>query len=117
MKKLFTLAAVMLAGALMAGCTDGPLGDYSGSERGVDIQIDTVLGAEVRGRSTTYKKDTELPLGTLTVTPDGGLDMTGPGVETWARMSFCKSAPNAAECNGGAWPDPLLSDASPFEAE
>jgi len=91
----------LVCAAALSGCGAG--GGYKGTERGIDLEIEGALwgmGGGVRGRSTTYKKDVELPLGTLTVTPEGGMDMTGPGVETWARMMFCEAAPHAAECNG-----------------
>ena len=99
MKTMIKIAAVLTAGFILAGCAGGPMGDYTGTDRGVDFEVDTLLGANVHGRSTTYKFGTEKPLGTLRVTPNG-MDMTGPGVEIWARMAFCKEAPNAAECNG-----------------
>jgi hypothetical protein len=90
-----TYAALAAVAALAIGCTNG---DYTGTGRGIDIEVDTLLWGSVNTLSTTYKKATELPLGTLHVGPNG-LDMTGPGVEIWARMSFCQAAPNAEECN------------------
>ncbi len=100
MKHLKLLGVLALV-AILSACASP--GKYAGPSRGVDLNIDGGLwggrGA-VSARSLTYKHETEKPLGTLIVTPEGGIDMTGPAVEKWAEMMFCKEAPNAAECNG-----------------
>jgi len=98
MKKTWPYFTPLLLVALLAGCSSA--GDYTGTDRGLDWNIETTLGASVHGRSTTYKFQTEKPLGTLTVTPDGAMDMTGPAVEIYARKLFCDTAPNADDCNG-----------------
>lgn len=92
---ILPILAIVLA---MASCSAA--GDYTGTERGLNWDVETTLGANIRGRSTTYKHKEEKPLGTLTLSPDGAMDMTGPAVEKWAEMMFCDAAPNAAECNG-----------------
>lgn len=96
MKHTLKFAALALA-VVLAGCS--ATGDYTGTQRGLDWNVETPWGSTLSGRSTTYKHETEKPLGTLTVGPNGGMDMTGPGVEIWARMMFCDKAPGAAECN------------------
>lgn len=98
MKTTSMLAALIAAVIVLAGCS--ATGDYLGPDRGVDVRIDSRWGSSIRGRSTTYKFGTEKPLGTLTITPDGALDMTGPAVEIYALKLFCDTAPNAEGCNG-----------------
>ncbi len=98
MKHTFKFAALALAALALSACSSD--GAYTGTDRGLDWNVETSFGATVNGRSTTYKFVTEKPLGTLTMDGKGAMDMTGPGVETWARMKFCEEAPNAAECNG-----------------
>lgn len=98
MKHTLKFAVMLFAGIVLAGCSSS--GDYTGTERGVDLTIETMWGTNIRGRSLTYKHETEKPLGTLTITPNGGMDMTGPAVEIYALKLFCDTAPNAAGCNG-----------------
>ena len=117
MKNLFKLAAILALGVVLSACSS--TGEYAGPARGVDLKVDGAMwgmGGGVTARSLTYGRD-EKPLGTLTIT-QGMMDMTGPGVETWARMMFCDKAPNAAECTGGprtpcaiddGWPAPALT--------
>lgn len=102
MKHTIKFVALLTAGLILAGCSAA--GDYTGTERGLDWDIETPWGSTLHGRSTTYKHATEKPLGTLTIGPNGGMDMTGPGVEIWARMMFCDKAPAAADCNEASWP-------------
>lgn len=98
MKHTIKFAVLVLAMIVLAGCSSS--GDYVGTERGIDVTIDTMWGTNIKGRSTTYKHESEKPLGTLTITPNGALDMTGPAVEIYALKLFCDTAPNAAGCNG-----------------
>ena len=118
MKNLFKLAAILALGVVLSACSAA--GDYKGPARGVDLEVDGAMwgmGGGVKARSLTYGRD-EKPIGTLTITPGGAMDMTGPGVETWARMMFCDKARTAAECTGGPptpsaidndWPAPAVS--------
>lgn len=102
MKHTLKFAVLMLVGLALTACSSG-LGNYDGPARGIDLKVDGGLwgmGSGITSRSLTYKHDTEKPLGTLTITPDGGLDMTGPAVEIYALKMFCDTAPNAAGCNG-----------------
>ncbi len=98
MKNILKIVALLGVSFVLASCSSD--GAYTGTDRGLDWEVQTSLGASVVGRSTTYKFGTEKPLGTLTITESGALDMTGPGVEIYARKMFCEEAPNAAECNG-----------------
>lgn len=101
MKHTLKFAVLLLAGLVLTACSSP--GKYGGPERGVDLKVDGAMwgmGGGVSARSLTYKHKTEKPLGTLTITSDGGLDMTGPAVEIYALKLFCDTAPNAAGCNG-----------------
>lgn len=103
MKHTIKFAILMLVGLALTACSATGLGDYDGPTRGIDLKIDGGLwgmGSGITARSLTYKHKTEKPLGTLTITPNGGMEMTGPAVEIWALKEFCEIAPNANGCNG-----------------
>ncbi len=113
MKNLFKLAAVMALAVVLSACSSA--GKYGGPARGVDLNVDGAMwgmGGGVTARSLTYGRD-EKPLGTLTIT-QGAMDMTGPGVEIWARMMFCDKARTAAECTGGPATPSILNDDWPI---
>ncbi len=101
MKNILKVIALLGVSLALSACASP--GQYGGPSRGVDLNIDGGMwggrGA-VSARSLTYKHETEKPLGTLIMDGNGSMDMTGPGVEIWARMKFCETAPNADECNG-----------------
>lgn len=101
MKILLRISALLTAGLILAGCSGTKMGDYTGTERGLDWSVETLMGTTLNGRSTTYKHKTEKPLGTLSIAPNGAMDMTGPAVEVWARMMFCAEAPTSVDCSQG----------------
>ena len=100
---------LMLVALALAGCAAD--GGYSGPSRGIQGQVET-FWFDFNGLSTTYKEDTELPLqgvvtpegghydipSTLTVRPDGTLEVTGPSVWLYGLAALCGRAPNAALC-------------------
>jgi hypothetical protein len=89
MKKITYIFPLILALAL-AGCSAA--GDYIGTERGIDTEFNGVM-YDMKGLSTTYKHNTESPLGTLSVRPDGSMTMTGPAVEVWVQAWTCDRNP------------------------
>ena len=105
------LAAVAL---FAAGCTGADGSGYSGPERAIQGQVDTLF-FDFNGMNTTYNKETEMPLqgtvtaqgdhtdipSTLKTRPDGTMEVTGPAVWLYGLAALCSRAPDAALCAEG----------------
>ncbi len=112
MKLPLILGAAALALAL-AGCAGADGSGYTGPERAIQGQVDTLF-FDFNGMNTTYSKDefpwlatvtpegghTDIP-STLKTRPDGTMEVTGPAVWLYGLAALCRGS-NHPLCTGGA---------------
>lgn len=99
------IAAISLGLTLIIGaCSAG--GDYVGTKRGWQGTVDA-LGTTVDGGSTTYLKDSESPMPTMTSRADGSLAVTGQATILYGLAALCRQAPASPLCGANLPPEML----------